>query len=350
MASTQTARVVLVVLVVIAFGLMALIAAPFKTALFLAAVLSGALLPWTDRLANLLRGRRSIASGILTLAVFIAVVLPLAILATAAVSQIVDGIQWIQQAVKSQGMPGLIERLPGPFSEIANRIVTALPQLLEQAKSLAASEGGRAAAVVGGVIGATVSALLQTAIMLAVLFFLLRDGRKLVGWLDRMIPLKDGQLAELLADFRNVTVSVLFTALAIAGVQAVLAFFGYLIAGVPYILFFTFATFVLALVPFLGASAGILCVALLQLATGHTSGGIFLLIWIAPVSVVDNFLKPFLMRWTGGLRIHIGVIFMSFLGGIAAFGPVGIVAGPLCVAFFIAVLRMYRRDFGDDLH
>jgi predicted PurR-regulated permease PerM len=347
MASTQTARVVLVVLVVIAFGLIALIAEPFSTALFLAAVLAGTLQPWTDRLADLLRGRRSIASGILTLAVLLAVVVPLAILATAAVSEIVNGIQWIQQAIRSQGVPGLIERLPGPLGDLANRAVSALPQLLEQAKALAASAGGRAAAAVGGIISATTRVIVQIVIMLAVLFFLLRDGRKLVGWLDEMIPLKRGQLAELLADFRKVTVSVLFTALAVAGLQAALALIGYLIARVPYVLFFTFATFILALVPFLGASAGILCVALLQLATGHTAGGIFLLIWIAPVSLVDNFLKPILMRRTGGLRIHVGVIFLSFIGGIAAFGPIGIVAGPLCIAFFIAVLRMYRRDFGE---
>jgi predicted PurR-regulated permease PerM len=52
--------------------------------------------------------------------------------------------------------------------------------------------------------------------------------------------------------------------------------------------------------------------------------------------------KPFLIR--GGIELHGAVVFFALLGGLAYFGPVGLVAGPLVVSFFLAVIRMWDRD------
>jgi predicted PurR-regulated permease PerM len=59
---------------------------------------------------------------------------------------------------------------------------------------------------------------------------------------------------------------------------------------------------------------------------------------------VDNIARPFLLR--GGMELHGGVIFFSLLGGLAVFGWVGLVLGPLVVTFLVTVLNMYRREFG----
>jgi predicted PurR-regulated permease PerM len=121
---------------------------------------------------------------------------------------------------------------------------------------------------------------------------------------------------------------------------------GYLVARVPNAVFFTLATFLCALVPALGATVAVLAVAALKLATGHAAAAIFLAAYgLVVVGIVDNLAKPLLMR--GGLEIHGAVIFFALLGGLAVFGPIGLVAGPLAVAFLIAVVRIYRRDFGD---
>jgi predicted PurR-regulated permease PerM len=58
------------------------------------------------------------------------------------------------------------------------------------------------------------------------------------------------------------------------------------------------------------------------------------------VGTIDSFAKPYFIR--GGVQLHGGVVFFSLLGGLAAFGPVGIIAGPLVVAFFVALTRMDR--------
>ena len=57
----------------------------------------------------------------------------------------------------------------------------------------------------------------------------------------------------------------------------------------------------------------------------------------------DNLVKPLLMR--GRMEVHGAVIFFALLGGLAMFGPVGLVAGPLILSFFLAVVRMCQRDF-----
>ena len=58
--------------------------------------------------------------------------------------------------------------------------------------------------------------------------------------------------------------------------------------------------------------------------------------------LIDNIVKPYLIR--GGIELHGAIIFFSLLGGISYFGPVGLIAGPLVVSFFLAVLRMWYRD------
>jgi predicted PurR-regulated permease PerM len=61
------------------------------------------------------------------------------------------------------------------------------------------------------------------------------------------------------------------------------------------------------------------------------------------VGLMDNVLKPLLMK--GRIRLHEAVIFFALLGGLAVFGPVGILVGPLIVALHVATVRIYRRDY-----
>ena len=71
---------------------------------------------------------------------------------------------------------------------------------------------------------------------------------------------------------------------------------------------------------------------------------IFLAVWgVAVVGLVDNVAKPFLMK--GDVEMHGAVVFFALIGGIAAFGMVGLLVGPLAVAMLLAILRMYRRDY-----
>ncbi len=345
MAAARTARLFLAVLGVLALLLTVLMVRPFVGALFVAAVMAATLSPFAERLARLLRGRRSLAAGLVTLLLVLAVVGPVATLVAMLVGQVGQGLRWARDGLQSQGLEGLVATLPQFLQDPTARLLAELPQGTQEVQALLEQEGARAAAAVGSVVSATGTALVQTVLFLVAFFFLLVDGAELVRWIREAVPLKPGQAAELLEDFRRVTVAVLASTVATAGAQAALALVGYLVAGVPNALFFGFLTFAVALVPIGLATLMVVALAVLKIATGHLVAGIFLAAWaVGVVATIDNVVKPLLMR--RGLAIHPVVIFFAFIGGLAAFGPMGLLLGPLAVAFLVAVVRLYRRDYG----
>ena len=344
MVPTRTARTFLVLLALLAIALLLTVLWPFWTPLFIAAVLAGALTPWMDWLGDAFGGHRAPAAGLLTAAVLVAVVGPISGVGAMLVPQMVSGFQWLRTALLSEGMAGLVQRVPEPVRPLAEQIRAALPAGIEHLQAIVTAEGGRAAAVLGNVLSATGSFLLRTVLMLIALYFLLVDGPALVRWLNEAIPLKRGQVTEFLRDFRRVTVTVLVSTLLTAAVQTVLALAGFMIAGVPNVFFWTVTTFVLGLVPLVGASIVVLVIGLFHLALGHVAGGIFLAVFaLGVVGMVDNVVKPIFIR--GSVPIHGAIIFFALLGGLAAFGPVGFLVGPLSVSFLVTVIRMYRRDY-----
>jgi len=272
--------------------------------------------------------------------VVLAIVGPLAFLVTSVVRQVVSGVRWVRAALESEGVAGLIAKLPEAMRQPATELTADMPAVLEQAKQ--AFEGVGGAAAVGGVISATGALVVNTLVMVVALFFLLSDGHRLVEWLEEVTPLDPGQFRELLDSFNGAVGAVVVSAIATAGAQAALAFVGFLVAGVPQPGFFALLTFLGALVPLVGASVVVLPVAGLHWATGHPIAALLLAVWsVAVVGTIDNVLKPVLIR--RGLSVHISLVFLALLGGLATFGPVGVIVGPLALAFFLAAVRMWHR-------
>jgi predicted PurR-regulated permease PerM len=146
-------------------------------------------------------------------------------------------------------------------------------------------------------------------------------------------------------EFRQTSVSVLVATIGTAAIQTATAVVGFLIARAPNVLFLSLATFVLALIPAVGGAVMVVGVALLLLGTGHPVAGTFLAIWgVAVVSLSDNVARPYLLK--GGMELHGGLVFFALLGGLAVFGGVGLVVGPLILTFLVTALGLYRREFG----
>ncbi len=341
------ARRLLIVLVLAAVALTALIVRPFWEALFLAAAFSAALgrtMEWT---ALRLGGRRRFAAALVTVGVLLAAVVPLGFLGAVIVNQVIEGVQWFRQTLQSEGVSGLVQRLPGPVEHAARRLLLAIPDPQQQLQKLAGEQGGQAAAAIGGVLSATGTVVFQTAMMLIALFFFLTDGRRLVAWVDANLPLRPGQFRALMEDFRQASVSVLVATLGTAGIQTLTALVGYAIARAPNLLFLALATFICALIPAVGATVAVIVVALLLLVTGHMLAGIFLAAWgILVVAVADNVARPYLLK--GEMELHGGLVFFALIGGLAAFGGIGLVLGPLVLTFLVAATRLYRREFAAE--
>jgi predicted PurR-regulated permease PerM len=348
-SSTRASKRALFTLVVFSVLLLGMVISPLAKAFFLAAVLAGALYPAVTSLSKKLKGRRELAAGLMIALVLVVLLLPISWLAAFVVGEGGKAAMFISQTVRSEGMTGLVEHLPATARAAAQWVINKVPgaeQDLGQALTEQLSgQTGNAAAAVGGVLSATGALAFQAVMMLIALYALLSEGGRLVAWLEQISPLARGQFSELLAEFRRTSVVVMLSSAATAAVQALVATVGYLIAGVPHPIFFAALTFFVAFVPVVGAGGVCLAAAALVLATGHTVAAIFLALWgLLVVGLIDNVIKPMFAK--RGMDMNTVVIFFSLIGGIAMFGALGFLLGPLTVALFLAVVRLWQRTYG----
>ncbi|MEO8212930.1 MAG: AI-2E family transporter [Myxococcales bacterium] len=382
MPSPQPARRFFFLLLAAATVLFALVVRPLASALFLAAVLAGVLWPAHLWLAAKLgrrprrvaltsqaaskrgehgdgaRGgkgkgeRRGLSAALMVAGVLFLLLVPVVAFSTFAFKEASDGARFVSQTVRSDGVTGLVDRLPPPLARLAHRGLARLSggdegNLSASVQKQVGAQGGRAAAAVGATLSATGAFVFQAVMMLIALYFLLLQGDELVSWIDDLSPLRRGQTRELLAEFKKVSYAVILSTVITAAVQAAAALVGYFIGRVPHPLFFAGVTFFAAFIPAVGAGAICLVAAGLLFATGHTYGAVFLAAWgLVVVGLVDNLVKPLLIK--GGMEMNGAVVFFALIGGLSAFGGVGLLLGPLVVTLFLALLRMYQRDFNPD--
>ncbi|WP_257454440.1 AI-2E family transporter [Archangium lipolyticum] len=349
MATEQGSRRVFIGLILLAIALVLLVASPFFEAFFLAAVLAGAFQGLQGWLTRKFRGKSGLSAGVICVGTVLALLAPLAALTAFIVSEVIEGVNFISNIVQQRGLEGLLAYVPGPLrdhaGQLLDRFQTRSAGLWQTLQEQLSTRGATAAQTVGGVVATTGSAVLQTAMMLIALYFLLVDGGRLVTWLESVSPLRRGQTTELLTEFRRVTKSVLVSTIATAGVQAVAALVGYLITGVPVPIFFGAVTFFFALIPAIGGASVCIVASIILLATGHPVAALILALWgVIVVGLSDNIVKPLLAK--RGMHMHGAIVFFALLGGLAVFGAIGLLLGPLIVAFFLSVVRIYERDYG----
>jgi predicted PurR-regulated permease PerM len=333
-----------IALMIVATVLLCLVFKPLAKELLLAIVLAGMLWPVQQRLSKRLRGKRGLAAGLLTFAVVALLLGPITTMVTFIIRDGDDGVRFVVEAAHSDDVARLVEYLPAGARATVKDAIEKMPKNVDEIMGYAGDYGEEAASTVGKAVAATGSIAFHSVLMVIALFFLLVRGDELVRWLDSISPLHPGQTQELLATFRRVSVAVIASAVITAAVQAVAALVGFLITRVPSPFFFTLVTFFVAFVPAIGAAVVCLFAALLLLVTGHPYMALVLAVWgLVVVGLVDNLIKPLLIR--RGLEIHGAVVFFSLLGGLATFGAIGLLVGPLSVALFLAVVRIYHRDY-----
>ena len=333
----------LLALLVVAVVLVWLVIRPFAAALFMATVLAVTFHPWRKRLTARLGGHRTVASLLITLGLLIALVLPVVTLGVVAVREAADTVDYLHQVLAKEGVDGLIRLIPEPMQGWVARMWAQMPQRDRNSEFIFDLER-RAAGLIPRALNWAGQIVGQTALMMIAIFFMLLDGGRLAGWVSETSPLPQRQMRELYTEFRRVSATVLLGSVVTAGAQAAAAYVGYLIARAPNPSFLALATFLLGLIPVLGAGGFSFLIAIYLYLTGHVGSAIFLAAWSTlVVGMVDNVIKPMVIK--GGMELHGAVVFFALLGGAAAFGPVGLLLGPLSVSLLLAVLRIYQRDF-----
>ena len=159
----------------------------------------------------------------------------------------------------------------------------------------------------------------------------------------RLSPLDDRYETELLQEFDHISRAVVVATLLSAVVQGVLAGTGFWFAGLESLFLLTLLTTVMALVPFVGAASVWVPVSVWLFLDGRTAAAVVLAIYGAVViSMADNVIKPWVLH--GSSKLHPLLALLSVLGGIQALGPVGILVGPMVVAFLQTLLNILHRE------
>src|SRR5688572_15538905 len=263
-------------LMIIATVLLALVIMPVVKELLLAAVFAGVLWPAQQWLARKLGGRRGIAAGLLTAAVVVLLLGPIATLITYVVRDGGDAVTFVSKALHSEDVANLVDRLPDSARDAVNDAIERIPKDMSELGGAVGEYKGQAASTVRKALVATGSIVFHTVLMLIALFFMLTSGDKMVAWLDSISPLRRGRTLELLTTFRRVSYAVIVSAVVTSAVQAAAALVGFFIAGVPSPLFFALVAFFAAFVPAIGAAVVCLFAAALLVLTGHPYMALFL--------------------------------------------------------------------------
>ncbi|WP_338739565.1 AI-2E family transporter [Haloplanus salilacus] len=175
-----------------------------------------------------------------------------------------------------------------------------------------------------------------------VLFTLLRDGEQFITWLRTVIPVSESVGQELLAELDDLMWASVVGNVAVAGIQAVLLGAGLVLVGMPGPVFLTAATFVLCLLPLVGAFGVWVPVSLYLFGLGRSIPALLIFIVGSVVSVSDTYLRPAIINRSGALNV--AVITVGIFGGIVVFGVVGLFIGPVVLGGTKVVFDQFARE------
>lgn len=325
------------VLALLLYRILQPLLAPLAWALFLAFLLQ----PAQRRLTAWLRGRASLAALLLTAATLLLFIGPLTALAIAFARQagelagLLRG--WLER-LRDGGLAGLSEQpalasLIGWLEQHLRISTVELQQwLLEGGKRLFEQLAALGGTAVLGAVGTIVS---FTA-MLFMLFFLVRDGATVAGRTLRLVPLAPARRSALAAHVSAVTRGVVGGTLLTALLQGVLLGAGFALVGLPAPVVFGALGAILSLVPLAGTALVWIPATLVLLGQGRYVAATVLTGIGLVVGTVDNFIKPMLI--SGQAVVPPLAVFIGALGGLAAFGMVGMFVGPVVIALALALL------------
>jgi predicted PurR-regulated permease PerM len=345
-------RVFALVTAALLAGALVVIVRPFLEAMLWSMLLAFLLFPAQRVLGRRLGGRRALTAVVLTVVTAIVLIAPLPLLAVAFASQARELFGRMQRLVTESGISGADDLLAIPMVSRAIRWAeSVVPISGEQIQAWLVS-GAQAllqglVAVSGSFVVGALNALVGLGITLFLLFFFLRDGEEMVAGAVRLIPMSPARRGHLLDHIAAVIRAVVFGSLLTALVQGLLVGVGFALAGLPSPVVFGAVAAVAALIPLIGTALVWVPAAGLLLVQGRWVAALFLLGWGAGVvSSADNIVRPLFI--SGRAQISTLPVFLGLLGGVSAFGPIGLVVGPVVIALTLALLGFAAEGRAGD--
>ena len=206
-----------------------------------------------------------------------------------------------------------------------------------------------------GALNSMVNLLLDSPVLMLhmfligfIFFFTLRDGEKLKDFVLEISPFNKKHEAVLIKQFKGITDSIVYGQIIIGIVQGIAAGIGFLVFGIPNALVLTALAVILSIIPVIGPGLLWVPVAIYLFVTGQTATGVvFFLYNVLIVSTVDNFLRPYIV--SKRTDFSSAIVLVGMIGGLFIFGVLGLILGPLLLAYFITFLKAYKDKAHGDL-
>ena len=309
---------------------------PFLPALGWAAILVIFFYPMHHWMSQRFQATR--AAVFSTLAVTILLIVPAILLTALFVREAVSISRGVHASLMQDHAPAIskiwgwiAQRVPGldPNADVVD--------MLQQAVQ---KQAGFLAQRLGSVLKNIATFIFDLFVMIFALFYFFRDADEIIRGVHSFLPFDADHRDALIVQAGNLISASVTTSLIIAAIQGALGGLGFVLVGLPTPLFWGVAMAFFSLVPVVGSGLIFVPASLWLGFTGHWGRALLLLVICAGVTtIVDNVLRPILLG--GRTELSGLVIFISVVGGVAVFGMLGLVLGPILVATAASVLAVY---------
>lgn len=322
-------------IVVLLAYLVYLVFAPFLVPLAWAAVLVIVSYPVYEWVAR--EWGRTRSALLCTVAVTLVLIVPILFVMVAFVRQGFGAVQAIQAQVANghfNWVNDLWARIEDRFPEAGSEdLGSTLRHYGEMAAAFFAAR-------LGTILRNTAVFFFHLGVTILAMFYFFRDGDSMVARLRELLPFEIAHRDRMLSDSRELIFASVTSSLAAAAAHALLGGVAFAVTGIKAPIFWGVMMGFFSFVPLVGSALIWLPVSISLMAGGHLGRGIILVVICAViVSSVDNVIRPWLISGRaelGGLMVFIGV-----LGGIEAFGLLGVVLGPIVVAMVASLMELY---------
>ena len=286
---------------------------------------------------------RSLAAALAMLLVAVVILVPAAYAVRQISQEAVAAANLVQAAVKDGRWRGFVDRNPrlaAGIDWLDGRV-----DLEEQLGKLSGHVPLAAQKIMSGSLSFAVGA----GVALFLLFFFLRDRENMLRAMGGLLPLSAGESAKMFTRVNDTIYAIIYGTVAVALVQGALGglMFWWLDLHAP--LLWGSAMAVMSIVPMVGTAIVWGPAAVYLLLQGDLDKALILVAWgFLVIGLVDNILKPAIVK--GRLHAHIVPVFVSIVGGLAAFGAAGVIIGPVILSLALALIDIWRDRAADASH
>lgn len=338
MNSRLVTWVVLCVLsLVLAYGCY-LVLRPFFSEIFLALVLSIVFYPAYDWMARK-TGKPGLSAWVCTLATGVLFLFPVTLFGVAISQEARHAMDAVSAAMSPSGSFEWFDRTIAMISSKLGWDDNQTRDFLQtRLSAFSASLLSNAVKSLQG-LG---SWLFSSVVTLITMFFLFRGGAALLEESKAWVPLPPRMMDELYAETRKLMFANVYGVVAVALAQGALTTVGFWITGLPSGIFWGTLAAMLSILPFIGAGLVWIPAVLYLASTGdYTRAGVLLAWGVLIISMADNVIRPIVLSESA--RMNTAIMFFALLGGIDAFGLIGLFAGPIVFSLAIAVVTLLRE-------